>query len=183
MANPGDREVLFPPVTAVGLRGTLGQALIPAVDAIRQVNTLLGLRNYAVRVVTTRWTGGYRYTGFEEVVDVLSIVPTPKLEGLDAITRQPSTGGVLETGLVRVSEISGAYSEDNLLGTRDGGHEPPEDVNVYWEIEIVQPNGAPTLRRRFQPASAPTYDGGAVQWSITLQQVQQAREPDGGILQ
>lgn len=181
--NAPDREVMFPPVTSTGLRGTLGQALIPVADAVRNIDTLLGLRNYAVRVVQSRWTGGYRYSGVEVVDSVMTILPNPKLEGLDALTRQPGAGGVLESGLVRVSEISGAYTEDDLLGTRDGGREPGEDVNVYWEIEFISPTGGPTMRRRFQPSSAPSYDAGNVQWSIVLTQVQQARDAEGAIVQ
>lgn len=181
--NDPAREAAFPPVTARTLAGTLGQALIPVVDVVRNIDSLLGFRNYSVAIITTKWTGGYRYSGVEVVDNVLTILPNPKLEGLDSLTRQPIPGGVMESGLVRVSQISGVYTEDQLLGTVAGGNEVQQDTNVYWEIEFIAPNGGPTMRRRFEASAAPSYDAGIVQWAVTLQQVQQARAPDGSILQ
>jgi len=116
--NAPDREVMFPPVTSTGLRGTLGQALIPVADAVRNIDTLLGLRNYAVRVVQSRWTGGYRYSGVEVVDSVMTILPNPKLEGLDALTRQPGAGGVLESGLLYTSDAAHDPLSVNLGGPR-----------------------------------------------------------------
>jgi len=67
------------------LSRTLTRRLISTVDGLRDLLTRFGLRPYEVRMVRTKWTGGYRGAGQEIVVFDEAILPTPLILGLDGL--------------------------------------------------------------------------------------------------
>lgn len=165
----------------VQLSNTLARKLIGTVDRLRDLNTRLGFRPYEVRLIRTRWTGGYRGDGQEVVIWEESILPTPLIGSLDGVARVVNIVGLDELGSVRLSEVSGRYAEGFLTGTDEEGNPQDPDTSFFYEVIFPTPgsvsDGAP--RRRFYPASAPSYDAGRFQWSVNLQRAHVDRRTNG----
>ena len=155
------------------------QALIPCVDAARNVASCLGARPYTVTLVWTRWSGGSRGDGTEEVVREVAITPTPKIALDNAIQKSPTNYGIDESGTVQLTEISGRYTEDLLSGRDDyDGSPAPYDQQFFWEIRYPT-KGKP--RRRFTLKTAPIFDAENVQWVVTLLKSGEDRARDGQV--
>lgn len=147
--------------------GSLAKMLVPCIDHIRNLNTCLGTRPYRVALVRTRWSGGQRGRGVEEVLNEEFILPTPLVEGLGDLDEQQIGPGREEFGAIKVSEISARYTEDHLLGRdEDGSRRPPEE-NFYWEVHLMTATGYGP-RKRFQVAGLPELSMTNVQWIVTL---------------
>ena len=160
--------------------GTLVGKLISPVDKLRNLLTVAGLRPYIVRLVTTRWSGGTRDEGVEQVVKEQLILPTPKISNLDAIDSTTNEVGTEEYGSIQISQISARYTEYELSGRGPNGEEIPADTQFYWEIEFPGINGRyPGIRRRFESNSAPNYNGGKFEWTIKVVRAGEDRLPDG----
>lgn len=160
--------------------GSLVSSLIPCVDSIRDLYTQFGARPYQVMLVWTRWSGGERGVGVEEVVREELLLPTPKLGDMAALSRDLSPVGVDEVGSVRIAEISARFTEDYLVGRCDDGGAIPEDQNFYWEVRFPRADGFGP-RRRFVPKSAPMLDSTKFQWSISLLKVSEDRMRSGDV--
>lgn len=166
-------------------RTVLGGCVIGAVDCARNVATLIGARPYQVRLVWTRWTGGERGTGQEEVLRVCPITPTPLVVGIKNMDQTIKNVGELEEGDVTVVEISARYTEEELRGQSPNGESTPADQNFYWEIVFPRVGVAP-LYRRFSLAGAPEYDAAeedAIQWKVGLTKSNENRERNGDAAQ
>ena len=164
--------------TPLQYQGTLARALVHCVDQVRDINTQLGLRPYVVRLVHTRWSSGERGAGVEQVISVVPITPIPKIETISALDVNYSSVGGQENGCLRVSQISGRYTEDQLLGRTYDGNPIDEDTNFFYEIEYRGGNG-PQHMRRFYVSGAPQKSPGGVQWEIEIQRSNQDRLYDG----
>ena len=161
--------------------GTLVEALGGTIDCVRDLYTSLGLRTYQVSLVWTRWTGGARGVGNEYIVQVLPLLPTPKLGELTALELELKEIGMNEAGTLSVSELSPRFTEDLLMG-RAGPMAPgqplPPDVEFFWEV--FQPERAGSgIRRRFFPSSVPNKSAGGFEWTISLKEQEGARQRDG----
>jgi hypothetical protein len=163
------------------LSRTLARRLIGTVDRLRDIPVRFGLRPYEVHVVRTRWTGGERGVGYEAVVYDEAILPTPLITSLDGVQRVVNIVGLDEIGSVRLEQVSGRYAEGFLSGTDENGNPVDPDTQFFYEVQFPTPgtisDGAP--RRRFFPASAPTYDAGRFQWSVSLERSHVDRRNDG----
>lgn len=167
--------------TAQTLRDSLAQCLIPVVDAVRDISTQLGFRAYIIRVIRTRWSGLVRGQGLELIDHTLTILPVPKMSDLSSLAEIVTQIGLDETGSVVLTEVSGAYGEDVLLG-RDGSGNPPEpEAQVFYEIEFIRPDGQPGERRRFFPSGAPSYDPAKFQWTVRLERAREGRDRMGDL--
>lgn len=168
-------------LSGLDLSKTLGRQLIGVVDNLRNLLTTFGMRPYEVHVVRTRWTGGYRGVGQEVVISDTPILPTPLIESLDGISRIVNGIGLDEQGTVKLSEVSGRYSENFLSGNDEFGNPQDDDTQWFYEVQFPTPgtvsDGAP--RRRFFPSSSPTYDPDRFQWNITLTRSHVDRMNDG----
>jgi hypothetical protein len=176
----GPNRPRFTHLTPEAYRATIGSRLVNCVDRVRDINARLGLRPYAVRLVRTKWSGGRRGVGEEYVDSVCLIEPTPAISGLDGLDLDVRAFGRIEQGTAVVTEISGAYSEANLHGLRDGEAALPDDAQVWWEIEytgdrLLQP------RRRFVPTAVPSYSADKFQWTVRLTSQEADRTPIGAI--
>lgn len=167
----------FTSVTAQGLSGSLGQSLISTVDKIRDIYTSFGLRPYRVWIVKTKWSLGARGHGIEEVSFTRMLDPTPLVEDLNTLAEVVTPVGLNEMGSVRVSQISGRFTEDMLRGFDDLGTPPGPDENLFYEIEFPVTGAA----RRFEMDSAPMYYSDKFEWTVTLQKSNQDRARDGGL--
>lgn len=141
-----------PTVESVGR--TLSARLSPVVDRVRDLHVRLGMRDYNVYLVTTRWTGGARDDGVEEVASSVPILPVPKVTSMSDLRREGSPIGGVEGGDVTVSEISLTFSENQLRGLGPNGEQTPRDSGFYYELEFPSALQQ-TVRRRFTLVSAP----------------------------
>lgn len=179
MGAPPVKTDGFTKATAALVSGSLGSKLARVADKVRDLNTRLGFRQYSVRVVRTRWTGGRRSVGVEEVVSELDILPTPLVVDLGTLAEVVTPFGTNESGAVQVQEISHRYTEEMLLGVDPVGRQPGPDEQVYWEIQWIRPDGRPAERRRMQISAAPSYAATKFQWMLTLSQANENRNRDG----
>jgi hypothetical protein len=177
----GDRVGRFTRVTGASLAKSLASSLIDVVDDARDIAAQLGFRPYEVHLVRTRWTAGERGAGIEAVLADIPLLPVPKVQSLDGLAEIMTPVGLDELGQVRVSGISGRYSEQFLRGLDLPGNSPAPSDQFFWEL-IYPTLGQVSdfgLRRRFTLASAPFYDAERVEWTCVLQRARGDRQPDG----
>jgi hypothetical protein len=161
------------------LKRTLTAKLIGVVDKVRDLHTKFGLRNYRVRIVRVRWTGGERGLGNPTEVSSTDILPTPCVRDLKTLRDVLEPIGRVEEGALQVSEISGRFTEDHLRGRSSEGYESPSDEDCWWEVEWLRLDGQPGERRKFRLSGVPEYLPGSLQWQVTLERAQDSRGRDG----
>ena len=152
--------------------------LAPCVDKIRDINTKLGMRAYTVRIVKTRWSGGQRGDGVEEVVCSDSILPTPKIEAIADLDAMVTSVGVSEEGMLKVTEISMRFSEDYLAGRNPDGTALSREFNFYYEIEFTGGPGK-MIRRRYTVDGTPALEPEHLHWTVKLRKAEEDRSRSG----
>lgn len=157
---------------------TLVATLTPCVDQIRNIFTVLGARPYHVSLIHTQWSSGMRGGGVEQVIRKVDVLPTPLIADLNDIQKELMSIGTEEVGVLKVSEISPRFTEDQLTGISDNGEPVPEDQQFYWEIFFPRPNG-PGVRRRFTVRGTPNYDALNFQWTVILIKQYEDRDRQG----
>jgi len=156
----------FTVIDGGSIANTLIGSLTGCVDQIRDIKTCLGARAYTVSMIWTRWSGGERGIGVEDVIREEMILPTPKVSSLTALAVEQLSVGVEEIGVIRITEISPRYTEDELSGYIDG-RAVPDDENFYYEVIYAQKVGD-SRRRRYVMDTAPNYTPLQFQWEISL---------------
>lgn len=131
------------PLTDREARSSLVNRLSGTVDRVRQIATRLGARPYRVFLTWTRWTGSERGDGDEVLMLRREILPTPKVDSLDAVTFSIFHAGTIPAGSIKVTEISvAAFTEDQLRGL--DSTDPCTCLKVV-PPEFVAPDGAGLL--------------------------------------
>lgn len=146
-----------------GTLGPLAEALICVEDAGRNVEAMLGLRPYAVRVVRTAWSGAARGQGVETVVEERELLPVPRVGDLSGLSKVINAAQVEDIGTLLISEISGVYTERQLQCLPENGGGLAANESAYFEIQFLG-----GVRRRFTPASVPMYDADRAQWRVVV---------------
>lgn len=177
------RKAKFTILTPEQTRSSLVGSLTNTVDRLRDLYVRYGARTYQVFLVWTRWSGGERGLGVEQVIKTVPVLPTPDVSTLTAIQNSTEMIGTAESGDLYITQISPRYTEAELVGlahfTRPG--DPlPEDVSFYWEIFYPDTDGD-GVRRRFTPRSAPNSDPTKFQWRIRLLRQAEDRATSGEI--
>lgn len=160
-------------------RKTLAGKLQRPVDKIRDLNTKFGLRNYTVTIFRTRWSGAVRGRGEESIIFQQDILPTPLVADLGSITEMLTIHGLNEVGTIQISEVSGQFTEDALMGIDPEGFEPLDTDNVFYEIEFMRTDGKPGVKRRFELRGAPTFRPEQFQWLLSLEKINDNRSRTG----
>lgn len=169
----------FTILTALAQQQTLTAKLGCLADGIRDLNTIFGQRPYTVTLVFTRWSGGARNEGSEEVVSATPLLPTPKVVGLDALVFRQETVGSIEDGDLRVTQISPSMTEDQLNGLGLGGAPIPDDQSFFYEVGFLQADGT-TVRRRYTN-DPPVYQPEKLGWVVKLKRQVNDRQRDGDL--
>jgi hypothetical protein len=150
------------------VQGTVFNRMVPVVDTLRDLLTKpFGMRAYKVVLVWTRWSGGRRGDGVEEVLREEVLLPTPALR-LNGVRVTAEMIGAHENGQVIVQEISPRYTEAQLTGCDETGEPVPEDQNFYWELVPIVPPGVAAPRRRFLLAAPPDRNNENFEWVVKL---------------
>lgn len=171
----------FTKLSGTDLSRTLASCLIPVADSVRDIYTQLGLRTYSIKIIRTSWSGGRRGVGIEYIKEQLDVLPTPKISSMDEITEVLQPIGLDELGSIRLSEISGRFTEDELLGRIPNGIPIDKDEQVFYEIEFPRADGISGVKRRFVPRSAPYYEASTLQWSVRLERTREDRSRNGDL--
>ncbi len=159
---------------------TLARKLVPVADSLRDLLTKAGLRPYVLRLVWTEWTRGMRDEGTEEVVRMVQILPTPKVQAVETLEEVVRAVGTEEFGEILVTQISARYTENFLRGFGEDGSETPANQSFYYEIEFPNENGTfPGIKRRFTLQGAPALYPGRFGWELKLRKAIANRGLDG----
>lgn len=134
----------------------------------------MGARPYTVALVWTRWTGAERGAGVEEVAREVVVSPTPLVQGVDALGKVLAGAGVDEAGTLKLSGVSGRYTEEQLSGKREDGSDLPANEQFYWEVRYRSGK-----RRRFVLKAAPEFQATSVQWVVALLRASEDRWRSG----
>lgn len=169
----------FTDPTSLQLNKTLARRFIPLADKLRDMMTKFGLRPYKVRIMRVKWSGGVRGQGTPTIVQETHILPTPLISDLTSLQEIVQPVGLDEIGSIQLSEVSGTFTEDVLMGRGTDGAPIGEDDEVFYEIEFPRPDGLPSTRRRFFVTSAPHYSAGRLQWIVRLDKAHEDRDRDG----
>jgi hypothetical protein len=154
---------------------------VSVADSLRDLYTTFGLRPYVVSLVRTRWSGGKRSIGAEIVEsNPITILPTPLVTDMSALTEVNTPIGLDEIGEILLSQVSGSYTEDFLRGHDPAGRPVQTDEQFYYEIEFPPPcEGRQGERRRFVMKGAPMYFSDQFQWQIRLERARMDRTRGG----
>lgn len=173
----GGTTCRYTSMTPERYKHTLGRALVPVADAVRDLKVQLGLVPYRVSMVRVKWSGRRRGLGEPAVVGVFEILPTPVATDLSALTDIVQTIGREEQGSIMLTKISGRYTEDQLRGYDFDGQPIAEDEQVFWEIEFLGTGD----KRRFVSTSAPSWLPKTFEWTMRLEKAVENRDRDGGL--
>ncbi len=185
---------------------TLAHRLAPRIDRLRQFATRFGIRPYRCFLTWTKWSGGERGLGTEQIVARIELLPTPKVQSLDNVRAMFFSGGVLPVGSLRLSGISALYTQDQLVGLavppdadfvednvpprRDTAEEVsrlpkpsvkslPEPFDFYWEVHEDGRGDDPPQHNKFRLAAWPHRNAGNVEWTCMLERISVDERRDG----
>lgn len=164
------------PLTPAEAKSSLANRFVPVADNLRQLATRFGIRPYRTYIVHLQWSGVELGEGTASEVSRVELLPTPKVVDLTGVSLSIYGAGVLPMGSIRLEEISGSYTQDQLLGhSYPRPHEDNVSRNVEFFYEVVEDGrGDPQPQRaRFRPLSIPFRWAGGVQWKIVLERVGQ----------
>jgi hypothetical protein len=169
------------------------QRFAPALDRVRQVATNLGLRSHRVFLVWTLWDGQQRGEGDESEVARMELLPTPKVEGFDALQLQSFSAGVLPVGTIRVSLVSVRYTEDQLRGRIIPPDVPysapcvpsvfmdplPANLSFFYEVVEDGRGDALPVRQKYRLSDQVWRREGKVSYSFLLERISEDSTREG----
>jgi len=169
----------FTKVTGQQVKKSLARSFVPLADQLRDLLTKFGLRTYQVSLVRVQWSGGRRGVGAATVKSQTVLEPTPKIGDLNGLTEILTPIGLNDQGSILLTQISGRYTEEELLGLDEYGNDIPLDEEFFYEIEFPRTDGKPSEMRRFFPRSVPSYKPGGLQWTVRLEKANEDRDRNG----
>ena len=161
--------------------------IAPVVDRARQVAVRTGLRSHRVFLVWTLWDGAERGSGDEREVARMEILPTPRVDGLDAVALKSFGPGILPEGSIRLRSVSVRYTEDQLRGRvvpvdawKTEALDPlPANVSFFYELfEDGRGNEYPT-RMKYRLASQVWHQEGKVAHTFVLERISEDSTAEG----
>lgn len=166
------------PLTPTQAKKTLAAKFGPKIDRIRQLATKLGVRPYRVFLVWEQSSGSERGSGVETEVQRIEILPTPKVDSLDAVMMDPRFAGSLPVGSIRVSRVSSSFTEDLLRGKRDH-RSIPDDISFFYEVVEDGRGDDLPVRMKYRLASTPVRRAGKVDWLLILERISEDNSRTG----
>lgn len=170
----------FTEVSTRQAKRTLARRFVPLADNLRDLLTRFGLRSYRVLAVKIAWSGSRRGYGTPTVISEEPVLPTPKLTPVSALDQIIQPVGGQEVGSIEMSQVSGRFTEEQILGLEEDGTPLPPNVEFFYEVEFF-PHEGPSLKRRFVPKAPPAYQPGRLQWTVRLERSFDNRERNGDV--
>ncbi len=159
-------------LSSLEARGTLVNRLTTRVDRLRQFQTKFGMRSQRCFLVWTKYSGTERGEGREVEVARVEILPTPKVVGLDAVSRSPMAAGILPIGSIRLEEVSMSLGFDLLTGKvppiAEGAVAIPEPFDFYYELMEDGRGDAQPVRSKFRLSGTPMLREENLDWVVLL---------------
>lgn len=153
---------------------TLAGELIPVADSIRELYSAFGIRAYRCYLVHGQWSGQRRGEGVLQIISRRELTPTPRVRDLGQVSEVLRSTGLTEEGGVVIDQISGRYTEDDLMGLTPDLQEPALQrtsramVEFFWEIVESRPSTPTPIVRRFRPVSVPMLSRDGFAWTVGL---------------
>jgi hypothetical protein len=147
---------------------TLIERMSSVADRMRGIGTRLGAYPSRVFLLTYTWTGSEIGRGDPVPTTVMEILPRPMVMS-ENIPIIETAGGVSEQGVLRVTEISARYTEDEL---NIFNPTPADNVEIFYEIIRDERDGqnavAQIERRAYILTRTPQRDPTNSMWTIWL---------------
>jgi hypothetical protein len=167
--DPALHPVCNPTATLVDSFGHL-------VDDLRQIAVDFGLRPYRMFSIVTAWSGGEKGRGQEFVVSEVELLPTPSVD-VSSLQGEMTAAGLNENGVLRVTEVSPRYTEDDIYSIF---HVQPLPAGHFGFIEVrLDCRDGNARRRRFVVSGAPQRRADQFDWSVRLLEQWQPRDRNG----
>jgi hypothetical protein len=177
------------PIGPLEARRSILQRVSHIVDRGRQVGVKAGLRPYRVFLVWTQWSGAERGAGDETELSRMELLPTPRVQALDAVALATFSAGVLPEGSIRVDCVSSLYTDDQLRGFVVPPssrclqplvwNPPPPNGSFFYEVvEDGRGDSQPT-RQKYRIAGQVWRRPGRVSFSFTLERISEDNLPQG----
>jgi len=178
------------PITPREARGSILQRVAPMVDRARQVATKTGLRSRRVFLVWTMWDGVEIGAGDEVELARMELLPTPRVQGLDAVALQSFSAGILPEGSIKVDCVSVRYTEDQLNGRvvpptskcaqPTVWDPPPVNGSFFYEVVEDGRGDQEPVRQKYRLSSQTWRREGRIAWSFTLERISEDTSPATG---
>jgi hypothetical protein len=177
------------PLSPREAKGTILNRIAPVVDRARQVAVKTGLRSHRVFLVWTLWSGAARGEGDEREVARMEVLPTPRVEGLDAVALKSFSAGILPEGSIRLRSVSVRYTEEQLRGRvvppNAERHEAvlldplPPNVGFFYEVFEDGRGDALPVRQKYRLASQVWHQEGKVAYTMVLERISEDSTVEG----
>lgn len=168
------------PLTDAQAKRSLANRLAPKADRIRQIATKLGIRPYRVFLVWVVYSASERGEGREKEIRRKEILPTPLVESLDAVARNPYAVGIVPEGSIRVSRVSvQSFTSDELAGRAPGEVLIPDPYGFFYEVVEDGRHGMEQHRQKYRLSAQPMLQPDRVQWMIVLERISEDRDTKG----
>lgn len=152
--------------------------MIPVADNLRRLAAGMGLRPYVLRMVWIRWTGPVVGRGNAVVERVVDMDPTPDIPSFGTDLEYTDAGHI-ERRPIQVLDVSGTYTEEQLLGIGAAGEALDPNLEFFYESEKFRPDGSPSNKQRWSIVGSPIWYPGDLSWRFTLAPSQGARDRSG----
>jgi len=171
------------PITPEQARRSPVARLARVADKVRQVATRLGARPYRCFLVWTRFSGEVRGEGDEIDIKRVELLPTPKVESLDAISLNAVSAGIVPVGAIKLTKVSAdRYTFDMLNGRyipQQHEDELPEPYDFYYELHEDGRLDPDPTRQRYRLLTPPTLKGAGTEWVFSLERASEERNRQG----
>lgn len=153
---------------------TLAGRLVPVADKVRNLYARFGIRPYRCYLMHGQWTGSRRGEGVLQILSRREITPVPRVKDMGGVSEVVRATGTTEEGGVFIDQISGRYTEDDLMGRTPDLQDPAlmrtsrPTIEFWWEIVESRPSQPTSIMRRFYPVAAPSLSRDGFQWQIAL---------------
>jgi len=107
------------------------------------------------------------------------ILPTPVVMSMDNIALSPQNIGLVQIGDVKITEISGTFSEDTLLGRTNGDVQVEQPYSFCWEIIEDSRVGDNPVHSKFHVRGRPNRQADNAQFVVMLTKIGDDRGRDG----
>lgn len=169
------------PLTSFEAPKVLVHRLGRVADRVRGIATRLGARPFRVFLVWQVWNGGDRGEGTVREYRRIEILPTPRIDNIDALANATSIAGTIPTGNLRIQEVSVIeFKQDLLNGYLVNEDEKiPEPYEFFYEVVQDDRHGGHEHRSKFRLTAPPALMANRASWVLLLERISEDRDRSG----
>lgn len=155
----------------------IGVQLQGVVDEARRLKHELGLRPYRVFLVWTKRNSRQRADELRRI----ELVPV-RVTGWENLQWKLGQTGSHAEGTIRLTEVSPAQVDEDLLRGRLDGRAPADGIEFFYEVvrrPRCEDDKAKTAIGRYALATVPEYNPDRFWWELFLVDAEAPRAPEG----